>query len=179
MMDIRFHGNGFIQVYLNSVTRLHIWTSRLQEYERVQNARIHDHRFWFKSRVLLGKLWHKTYVVEKNNTGKHGLYQTSAHSKVAPLEKIGRCDVVQAGIESYLPGEEYEFGGPGDFHESGALRTTVTVMTKIKTDPAYHSRMVALNDEEPDHAFSDQPPEELLREEVLRILPLIVSTVHY
>jgi len=25
-IDLRFHGNGFIQVHLNSVSRLHIWS---------------------------------------------------------------------------------------------------------------------------------------------------------
>lgn len=168
-MDVRFHGNGFIQVYLNSVTRLHIWSPKFPA-TRVKNAQIHDHRFWFRSKVLFGELLHKEYVVSLNIRGEHGLYKTHGHSKVAPLERIGRCDVVQSKLDTYPAGEEYDFGGPGKYHETNANHLTVTIMTKVKSDPTYFAHIVALDDHEPDHAFAKQPERELLVAEVQQAL---------
>jgi len=172
-MDVRFHGNGFIQVYLNSVTRMHIWSPKFPA-TRVVNAQIHDHRFWFRSKVLLGELFHKEYTVDLDEEGRHGLYRTHGHSKVAPLERVGRCDVVQSVLDIYTTGDEYDFGGPGKYHETNANHLTVTVMSKVKTDPTYFAHIVALNDLEPDHAFGNQPDRELLVIEVQRALAKVV-----
>jgi len=173
-VDIRFHGNGFIQVYLNSVTRLHIWSPKFPA-TRVVNAQIHDHRFWFKSQVVVGVLHHKTYQVSLDDLGTHGLYKTHGHSKVAPLERVGRCDVVQSALDVYGPGDEYDFGGPGVYHETNANHLAVSIMTKVKTDPTYFAHVVALHDQKPDHAFEHQPDEEDMKEEVRRVLPMIVG----
>lgn len=167
-MKIRFHGNGFIQVELNSLTRLHMWSPNFPA-TRVKNAQIHDHRFWFSSRVLMGKLHHDTYAVEIDEGCPHGLYQTHGHSKVAPLEKINNCAVRRIARAIFCEGDDYEFGGPGMFHETYAEETTVTVITKTKVEPGYHARIVAINDHSPDHAFENQPDDQKLRAEVEKI----------
>ena len=171
-MDIRFHGNGFIQVYLNSVTRLHIWSPKFPA-TRVMNAQIHDHRFWFRSKVLYGELFHKEYQITLDEEGEHGLYKTHGHEKVAPLERVGRCSIRQSSLDIYGPDDEYDFGGPGKYHETNANHLTVTVMSKVKSDPTYFAHIVALQDQEPDHAFEHQPPEEDMREEIKRALSLV------
>ena len=168
-MDIRFHGNGFIQVYLNSHTRLHVWSPAFPA-TRVQNAQIHDHRFWFCSKVLLGALYHQEYEVYLDGTGKHGLYQTAEHSKVAPLERIGKCSISERGLSIYYAGDEYYFGGPDKYHHTFANELTVTLMTKLSSAPDYNARMVALNDETPDHAFENQPDTRALRAELNRAI---------
>ena len=58
----RFHGNGFIQLYLNDAKtkRLHVWHPD-HAPQRDHNAQIHDHRFEMTSNVLVGKLRHITY----------------------------------------------------------------------------------------------------------------------
>jgi len=171
-MDVRFHGNGFIQVYLNAVTRLHVWSPHFPA-TRVANAQIHDHRFWFKSKVLYGELYHKEHRITMNEEGHHGLYRTHGHSKVAPLERVGRCEIEQVTLDSYFAGDEYDFGGPGKYHETSANHLTVTVMTKVKSDPTYFAHIVALGDEEPDHAFENQPDQSKMRAEVIRALALV------
>ncbi len=174
-MNIRFHGNGFIQVMLNSTTRLHIWSPKFPAI-RVDNARIHDHRFWFRSKVLLGELHHKTYSVRQDNlSGDHGLYRTDSHSKVVPLKKIGRCDVVQSSLDIYRVGDEYKFGGPGRYHTTDATRLTVTIMTKFRTDSTYFAHVVALRDEEPDQAFDNQPDQNLIKDEVVRVWEMLIQ----
>ena len=172
MLKPRFHGNGFVQLYLNAATRLHIWSPEFPA-TRVQNAQIHDHRFWFVSKILLGTLYHQEYEVYLDPTGTHGLHQTSAHSKVALLERIGRCSIQERALKIYYAGDEYYFGGPDKFHHTWANELTVTVMTKLSSIADYNARMVALNDEAPDHAFENQPSEEALWHEVRRVINLI------
>jgi len=53
----RYHGNGFLQLYLSDVHRLHIWT---EEYPIRSNhtGTIHTHRFDMRSQILVGTLEH-------------------------------------------------------------------------------------------------------------------------
>ena len=177
----RFHGNGFIQVYLNELTRMHIWSPAFPA-TRVVNAQIHDHRFWFTSKILLGAIMHEEYDVsteyDKCCAGvsrfPHGLYETEGHSKVQPLAKVNTCRVELTGTFLYRAGDTYNFGGPGHYHKTIAHEGLLTVSIMTKVDPEYHSRIVALNDEEPDHAFGNQPGENALRAEVLRVFKLLV-----
>ena len=175
-MDIRFHGNGFIQVYLNAHTRLHVWSPELPA-TRVQNARIHDHRFWFCSKVLLGTLYHQEWEVYLDGTGEHGLYQTAEHSKAAPLERIGKCSISERALKIYMRGDEYYFGGPDKFHDSWANELTVTVMTKFSTAPGYNPRIVALGGDSPDHAFDNQPDHAELNKELRRVARIVAGAL--
>ncbi len=190
ILEPRFHGNGFIQVYLNDVTRLHIWSPEFPA-TRVQNAQIHDHRFYLRSKVLLGELKHTVHRIATPHFNqpemkgqdspfyKHGLWQQGAKrsDKSTPLEKIGICSIVDSMTFRYRAGTNYGFGGPGQFHETHPAdgQLTVTVMTKVIEPGAedYLAKIVCLGDEDVDHAFENQPPEYLLRAEVRRVMELL------
>lgn len=51
---ISLHGLGFIQVKLGGNQRLHVWHPNLPRRSCFEHSAIHDHRFSFTSRVLVG-----------------------------------------------------------------------------------------------------------------------------
>lgn len=52
---ISLHGLGFIQVKLGGNQRLHVWHPDLPRRSCFEHSAIHDHRFSFSSRVLVGE----------------------------------------------------------------------------------------------------------------------------
>jgi len=173
MKDIRYHGNGFIQVVLNPVTRMHIYSPHfLEDFPRVDNARIHDHKFTFTSQILLGRLINRTYNVWAPG-GPHGYYRVDETQKDEPLVRICDCGLVDRSIEVYSAGESYDFGGPRNFHDAFAEELTVTVMTKTKVDLDHQARVVSINDVTPDNAFGSQPDYNDMRREVQRVMRIL------
>lgn len=51
---ITLHGLGFLQVKLQGGQRLHVWHPDLPRRKCFEHSSIHDHRFGFVSRVLIG-----------------------------------------------------------------------------------------------------------------------------
>jgi len=52
---ITLHGLGFVQVQLEGGQRLHVWHPELPRRACFKYSAIHDHRFNFTSRVIIGK----------------------------------------------------------------------------------------------------------------------------
>lgn len=52
---ITLHGLGFLQVKLGGNQRLHVWHPDLPRRRCFEHSSIHDHRFGFVSRVLVGE----------------------------------------------------------------------------------------------------------------------------
>lgn len=52
--QISLHGLGFLQVVLQGDQRLHVWHPDLPRRRCFQDSQVHDHRFSFESRVLVG-----------------------------------------------------------------------------------------------------------------------------
>lgn len=175
MLDLRYHGNGFIQVVLNPVTRMHIYSPDFNPW-LVENARVHDHSFYFVSQVLTGFLIHSTFSVEAGPGVKdavHGLYHVDKKQENEPLVRLTSCSSKHIRNRIIHAGESYEFGGPGRFHDTWAEVPTVSIMTKIATEREHTPRVVSLFDEEPDDAFSRQPEYEHMADEVHRILSMV------
>lgn len=53
---ISLHGLGFIQVQLEGNQRLHVWHPELPRRKCFEHSNVHNHRFGFQSRVLVGSL---------------------------------------------------------------------------------------------------------------------------
>lgn len=172
----RFHGNGFIQVPLNDLTRMHIFDPDF-EWDRVENARIHDHRFWFTSKVLVGRIFHRTYNIERLEGGDHGLYTVDSSQEGEPLIRVASCDVYENLTQVISEGDSYKFGGSSNFHDTFAEEFTVTIMTKTAFEPKrseYDPWVVALGDEKPDNAFDNQPRPCHMRESVQKAWRMLV-----
>ena len=172
----RWHGNGFIQVYLNPVTRLHIWSPEFPA-TRVVNAQIHDHRFTFTSKILMGELHNVVYACTPYEKGEHMLSEVycGGYDKTKEPKPLHRIVMQRIEPEVYKPGDVYEFGGSGNFHETKCHGLTVTVMTKTAVDDTVWANVVSRYPEEPDHAFDPDktPSEEDMLEEVARVTALL------
>lgn len=125
----RFHGNGFTQLPLGSIRRLHVWHPSLPPIEG-HNATIHNHVWDMQSRVLLGCLTHRTYSIEQEphpeSRATHDIYMLGEE----------RPDISQGYAEIRLSGEYHMAAGSvyifsqGEWHESDADGLTATLMEK-------------------------------------------------
>lgn len=158
----RYHGNGFCQLYLNPKTRLHVFHPGVRA-RRVENSRIHDHRWDMYSHVLLGMVHHKVFKLTEDKAGSWRLVCPTAASKVAPLvehpttyrmQTIGECKM--------SAGSSYSFPAR-NFHRSSHTGLTMTVIHK-GADDGNPARIVCPVGTVPEHAFLHQPSTDTLWE---------------
>lgn len=168
----RFHGNGFVQLYLDDRTRLHIWTPLLPPI-RDHNATIHTHRYDIESSVILGVLKHTTINVSRTiGAGSTcRIIQLTGASEVRAKPGEVKSSPYRHSIRHeyhFTAGSRYTFEG-GLFHDSenGHDDMTVTVFKKTSDDFADFARILLVGtDKQPVHAFDPkyQPSQEKLWE---------------
>ena len=71
---ITLHGLGFVQVQLEGNQRLHVWHPELPRRSCFEDSAIHDHRFNFTSRVLVGTQINHCYDMQRHDEGDFVLY---------------------------------------------------------------------------------------------------------
>lgn len=71
---ITLHGLGFVQVQLEGAQRLHVWHPELPRRACFEHSSIHDHRFTFHSRVLVGEQRNIEYALFSDPEGDYMLY---------------------------------------------------------------------------------------------------------
>jgi hypothetical protein len=71
---ITLHGLGFVQVQLEGAQRLHVWHPELPRRNCFEHSAIHDHRFDFSSRVLVGNQRNIQYAEFASSDGPYMLY---------------------------------------------------------------------------------------------------------
>ncbi|MBU1282848.1 MAG: hypothetical protein KJ989_15415 [Gammaproteobacteria bacterium] len=165
---ITLHGLGFIQVQLQANQRLHVWHPALPRRRCFEHSAIHNHRFNFTSRVLIGQqinikfkaidadedtATHLLYLHEGPRTANGGRPWTP-NAPVAMFEH--NRNVIDAGTE-------YDMWAY-DFHrtEPGGDGRVATLMTK--TGEGKHGAMSSCRiGIEPDTDFDrfQLPPAEL------------------
>lgn len=139
---ISLHGLGFVQVKLGGGQRLHVWHPDLPRRHCHEHSQIHDHRFGFESRVLVGTQVNDVYAAYETGV-QSGAYLPPTHQ--AYLHEGERlptgnrpwipCDRLWVGRVS---SETVEAGGtyhmlPYVFHATrpGGDGRVATVMTKV------------------------------------------------
>jgi hypothetical protein len=137
----RIHPNGYIQVDIDQVTRLHVWPpAPIQQHPSV--SPIHNHSFSFTSTVIFGRLTDISYLVfdEEQARAQYRVY-TTEQANAIDTRLLGTPRYVTA-IESrrirHQAGETYSRSAR-EFHESSAGGLTATILTKtemIGTPPA-------------------------------------------
>lgn len=156
----RVHGNGFIQLDLDPGRRLHIW-GHPDVRRQVVDTGIHDHRFAFVSRVLVGRVmnveWgavdydfapdnvsvtHKIYAPEVRD-GEDTILRDTGH-RVAAYPKFTR---------TVLVGQSYTME-PAEFHETVTDRPSATLMRKTFERPELTARVLVPVAQEPDNDFN-------------------------
>lgn len=71
---ISLHGLGFIQVQLEGGQRLHVWHPELPRRTCFEHSAIHDHRFSFRSYVMIGAMCNIEYWAEPSESGEYLTY---------------------------------------------------------------------------------------------------------
>ena len=171
----RVHGNGFIQVDLDPLHRLHLWDARIPRQST--DSSIHDHAFGFDSRTLQGTIVNVNLLPMFNRNlsirlghgwgnPTHNLYQVvrdkdTEETSLKSMRK--RCWFAEQSTLLVGVKDGYHME-PGQFHASFHLGTTVTVIKKDLTKPQYLgslARVACRIGERPDNSWvRDQPAPE-------------------
>lgn len=127
----RYHGNGFIQWYLNDHQRLHIWTEGLPN-PPPNNARIHDHMFDMSSDILLGKLEHEVYEFLPHEWGNYKAFRINPGKKTAFDTTFLDYGYLEIYHTFELPTGSHYMQRHGTFHKTASITAlTITIMTKM------------------------------------------------
>lgn len=134
----RVHPNGFIQLDLDVVHRLHVWHPALP-YRQMTYSPIHDHVFGFTSRCYSGRIVHVPYnVAPDSKGGSHVLWEAvcldGEETILAPIDNKRvhlwydqRND--RPVVEVAQPGDTYYFE-PFEFHEILFNEPSLTIIAK-------------------------------------------------
>jgi len=136
--QITLHGLGFLQVILNDTMRLNVWHPELPRRSCFNQSSIHDHRFGFTSKVLIGEQVNQYYREVKKP------YSDREHTHFAYLHegersKFGnrpwlvdyKCTLEKVGDEEHIStGDEYNVS-PYIAHSTNCEGVCVTLMTKV------------------------------------------------
>lgn len=169
----RFHGAGFTQLYISEYSRLHFWHPAFPP--TIRDGRIHDHKFTFKSEVLLGNLTHATYVFRGNTNGMRTLWKVAAKRDGAQSTRCIKGDYKLTGYYEMQEGSEYRFVQKVLHEIIGSDTPTITRMTKLSEDKDHWPRAVADGMGPPDNAFPEVQPYpleelwELIRRQLLNL----------
>lgn len=163
----RLHGNGFIQVDIAPNLRLDVWAEELAGLAQKISTPIHDHRFSFRSTVLLGRLRHTVYQVAPRfrtfppPVMTHQLWEARPRQgEDTVLQPTG--SYVNLSVQEVLEipaGQTYEFRALW-FHRSDPLTpTVVTLLTKTGVVPGAVGRVAVPLGVVPDNEFIRYGPD--------------------
>ena len=153
--QISLHGLGFIQVIMPNNARLHVWHPDLPRRSCFEHSSIHNHRFGFESRVLIGTQVNQKAMVRES---EHGGYDIVSHDgprseKGGRLSYVsGRADVILLHPMSYGPGDSYIMD-PFDYHRTPCEGVVVTYMTKRHESREKHACSLIVHGQEFDQSF--------------------------
>jgi len=108
---ITLHGLGFVQVQLQGDQRLHVWHPELPRRSCFEHSAIHDHRFDFQSRVLVGQQRNIEFRCDPSPAGAYMLYlhegaRTACGGR--PWTPDGRAHMVEVSDETIIAGLTYK-----------------------------------------------------------------------
>jgi hypothetical protein len=170
--QITLHGLGFIQVKLPASRRLHVWHPDLPRRDCYAWSAIHNHRFAFRSTVIVGTQVNRRYnVIEGSFAAAFG---PSTHLRIShdgPRgPEGGRLSFLagQARAEA-LPDERYEPGQSYEmpmlqYHETPNSGVVVTIMEKLAEGTVHASTLMDRQSRMDFHQAFDRyqlPPERL------------------
>lgn len=98
-------GLGFIQIKINDVYRVHIYTDKLPRTSNIEE--IHNHRYHFVSRILKGTLEQTLYDVVKDEKGENILTQETCNPHTKKAFPEFRVTVNEMGRQTFAKGSEY------------------------------------------------------------------------
>lgn len=142
--QISLHGLGFLQVKLPANKRLHVWHPALPRRSCYKHSAIHNHRFSFRSTVLVGTQINRRYAVRDDYMGSHDLISHDGPRS----EKGGRLSYVAGRVraealtdEVYEAGQSYEMPAL-HYHETPNSGVVVTLMEKLHEGQIHASSLI-------------------------------------
>lgn len=166
--QISLHGLGFIQIKLPGSRRMHVWHPDLPRRRCFDWSAIHNHRFSFRSMVLVGHQVNRRYNVLEGLQLDAGTHDRISHDGPRS-EKGGRLSFVADGArvsampdEIFAPGQSYEMP-IGQYHETPNSGVVVTVMEKLVEGTSFHASTLIERGRTFDQDFDrfQLPPERL------------------
>lgn len=156
----RVHGNGFIQLDLESGARLHVWGHSMVPRQKVDTG-IHDHRFAFISRVIVGRVMNVEWntinynFAPDNPSITHKIYEPSVREgEDTVLSYTGQVVAAYPSMtRTVLAGQAYTME-PRQFHETISDRPSITIMRKTYEVPSHVARVLVPIGKEPDNEFN-------------------------
>lgn len=137
---ITLHGLGLVQVQLQGNQRLHVWHPELPRRACFEHSAIHDHRFNFTSRVIVGAQINHEYDMERHEEGEFMLYlhegaRTAGGGRPWTLD--GRAHLIRAYSGVIEAGNDYNTQAYA-YHrtEPGGDGRVATIMAKRGEHPA-------------------------------------------
>ncbi len=137
---ISAHGLGFIQVKLPANRRLHVWHPALPRRACFDHSGIHNHRFSFRSTVLIGRQLNQRADLILHPEGTHDVVSHDGPrlEKGGRLSFVaGRVNVQLRAVEEYGPGESYIMPEL-EYHHTPNSGIVVTLMEKL-TEGTIHA----------------------------------------
>lgn len=142
---ISLHGLGFIQLVLPANQRLHVWHPELPRRNCYDHSAIHNHRFSFWSRVLVGFQANARIDLELVKEGTHTVISHNGprSDKGGRLSyPVAECNVHRRPVETYGPGEKY-FMPVHEYHHTPNTGVVVTLMRKVEESAIHANSVIA------------------------------------
>lgn len=152
--QISLHGLGFIQVKLPNNARLHVWHPDLPRRSCFERSAIHNHRFSFRSQVLIGTQVNRVWLVQDDADGTYDLisHDGPRSPKGGRLSYVaGRVAVHALEPDSYAPGSCYVMPEL-QYHDTPNSGIVVTLLHKL-TEGAVHACSLIEHGHEFDQSF--------------------------
>lgn len=103
--DIYFFGLGFIQIKIDDVHRVHVYTDKLPMTQTEEE--IHNHRYGFTSLILKGTLQQWTYEVTPFETGDYFITKETCNPRNKKEFPKTNCDVEVSQFQIFSAGSAY------------------------------------------------------------------------
>lgn len=157
--QISLHGLGFIQVKLPMNQRLHVWHPELPRRACFEHSAIHNHRFSFRSTVLVGVQANRRWQMQLDRDGEYTVISHNGprSEKGGRLSyPVARANMVQVPtngnmVALYGPGESYTMAEL-EYHDTPNDGIVVTLMEKL-TEGKIHANSVIRHPHDFDYDF--------------------------
>lgn len=136
---ITLHGLGFVQIQLQAEQRLHVWHPELPRRHCFEHSAIHNHRFDFISRILVGEQININYINAAPSEAMkleptHTLYLHEGPRSPRggrPWMPDGQVSMVESSRNRIYAGDAYTMRAY-DYHSTqpGNSGKVATIMTK-------------------------------------------------
>lgn len=159
---ITLHGLGFLVVQLPANQRMHVWHPELPKRKRLEQTWVHNHRFSFRSKVLVGSLYNVRWDAPAKGQEVYGdVFDEYSHAGARtafgsrPWTPTGRKRVLTAEARREVAAGETYAMTAYDFHHTEVASSDGILVTLMEKCYEYDAPAASLCCEgvQPDEEF--------------------------